>query len=283
MRPKLWRLLPSLLTLAGLALMLGGGTMWWRQSRVEAALMARDERVLLAVTAPQPATLPNFEPPHVRAGVREPTSSPPDVPSTRPSRTPRPSAQEPDATPHVATPTPNPFPPAASVPTRVIAPAIALDAPVVEMGWETKQDAAGNPYSEWLVPDNAAGWHKNAALPGHGSNVVLSAHHNVAGEVFRYIVDLEPGNEVELEADGVRYRYIVEEKYIVKEKGESLEVRQENNRLIEPSEDERLTLVSCWPYETNTHRVIVIARPVRPAPIVSTPSPRELLMEEATP
>jgi sortase A len=41
----------------------------------------------------------------------------------------------------------------------------------------------------------------------------------------------------------------------------------ENARWIEPTEDERLTLVSCWPYETNAYRLVVVARPaVAPAP-----------------
>jgi LPXTG-site transpeptidase (sortase) family protein len=40
-----------------------------------------------------------------------------------------------------------------------------------------------------------------------------------------------------------------------------LDVRIQNNDYILPKEDERLTLVSCWPYETNSHRVIIVARP----------------------
>ena len=36
----------------------------------------------------------------------------------------------------------------------------------------------------------------------------------------------------------------------------------ENAAWIMPSEDERLTLVTCWPYTSNTHRLIIVARPV---------------------
>jgi LPXTG-site transpeptidase (sortase) family protein len=39
-------------------------------------------------------------------------------------------------------------------------------------------------------------------------------------------------------------------------------VRQANARWIGPFNDERLTLVTCWPYTNNTHRVIVVAKPV---------------------
>jgi sortase A len=41
----------------------------------------------------------------------------------------------------------------------------------------------------------------------------------------------------------------------------SEEKRLENARWIGPFPDERLTLVTCWPYTNNTHRVIVIAKP----------------------
>jgi sortase A len=143
-----------------------------------------------------------------------------------------------------------------------LAPAIGLEAPVIEMGWEVKTNENGEEYSEWLVPAFAAGWHKNSALPGHTGNTVLSAHHNIDGEVFRYIVDLEPGDRVDLEADGRMYRYTVEEKYIVAEKNQPLAIRIENAQYIQPTDDDRLTLVTCWPYETNTHRVVVVARPI---------------------
>lgn len=36
----------------------------------------------------------------------------------------------------------------------------------------------------------------------------------------------------------------------------------ENAQFMAQTDDERLTLITCWPYETNTHRLILIARPV---------------------
>jgi len=40
-----------------------------------------------------------------------------------------------------------------------------------------------------------------------------------------------------------------------------MEERRENAKWIAPTDYERLTLVSCWPYTTYTHRLIVIAAP----------------------
>jgi sortase A len=150
--------------------------------------------------------------------------------------------------------------PANAPPDRILAPAIGLDAPVVPVGWKTVEEN-GQTFSEWEVADYAAGWHKTSAYPGHVDNVVISAHHNIRGEVFRYVVNLEPGHIVDLYVGQTVYRYMVTEKYILREKGMSPEVRQENARWIAPTDDERLTLVTCWPYTDNTHRVVVVAKP----------------------
>ena len=48
---------------------------------------------------------------------------------------------------------------------------------------------------------------------------------------------------------------------LLREKGVPEEIRGENAKWIEPTEDERLTLVSCWPFVKPDHRVVVVARP----------------------
>lgn len=176
--------------------------------------------------------------------------------------------------------TPAEAPPAAetskvepATPDRIVAPAIGLDAEVVPMGWEVVQ-RNGETISEWVIPDDAAGWHKNSARPGTGGNTVLSGHNNIAGEVFRYLENLEVGDEITLYAGEQMFSYVVEEKYIVREKGMPEEVRRRNAQWrcpepaegMLPTEDERLTggvppTISCWPYWTNTHRIIIVARP----------------------
>jgi sortase (surface protein transpeptidase) len=56
--------------------------------------------------------------------------------------------------------------------------------------------------------------------------------------------------------------YRVEMNLILKERFQPVEVRLQNAAWILPSQDERLTLISCWPYESNTHRVVIVALPV---------------------
>jgi len=143
---------------------------------------------------------------------------------------------------------------------RLVAKAIDLDTEVVEVGWRSVEQN-GVSTNVWVVADYAAGWHQNSMLPGQGGNIVFSAHHNIKGEVFRYIVDLEPGNVVTLYDEAKSYDYVVEDKFIVKDKGEPEAVRRANAKWIGPFNEERLTLVTCWPYNNNTHRLIVIAKP----------------------
>jgi sortase A len=261
----------SMLILGGLMIVAGlGWSIWLRIHRPPAPVITEAGAVVLAETAaPRSTSLPP-----AATQVPLPTSSVaiPSVtkwPNAGPTPamlpdwgvTPEPTRTRPIAILH-PTPTPTGLPPAQEPPTRIAAPAIKLDAPVVPMSWEMV-DSNGTLVSRWLVPANAAGWHMNSALPGQGENVVLSGHHNIEGKVFRYVVDLEPGDEITLYAGGIPYRYIVTEKYILKEAGMPQSARQKNAQWIMPSGDERLTLVTCWPYEWpgNTHRVIVVARP----------------------
>jgi sortase A len=147
--------------------------------------------------------------------------------------------------------------------TRIVAESIGLDAQVVGVGW-IQEIRSGVPTNIWTVADYAAGWHKNTALPGQGGNIVLSGHHNIKGEVFRYTIDLNVGDTVTLYMGDQPYYYTVVDKFIVKDKDEPDAVRRENAKWIGPFNEERLTLVTCWPYTNNTHRAIVIAKPAQP-------------------
>jgi LPXTG-site transpeptidase (sortase) family protein len=154
------------------------------------------------------------------------------------------------------TPTPPGPPPASAPPDRIVIPAIGLDAPVVPVGWTVTDEGA-----VWDAADYAAGWHQGSAYPGHVGNTVLSGHHNIKGKVFRYLIDLQPDDEVFLYVGETAYRYVVTEKHIFEEKGKPEAVRRANAQWIAPTDDERLTLVTCWPYTSNTHRLIVVAKP----------------------
>lgn len=161
------------------------------------------------------------------------------------------------AIPHT-TPTDIPLPGIA--PDRLLIPRLGLDVPVEPVGL-IPSTASGEIY-EWAVPEQrAAGWLNRSALFGHTGNTVLDGHHNIAGEVFRDLWTLQAGDEITLVAGAEQRRYRVVETLILPERDQPLEVRLANARHIQPTADERLTLITCWPYDDNSHRVVVVAFP----------------------
>ena len=90
----------------------------------------------------------------------------------------------------------------------------------------------------------------HGANPGETWNVVLSAHNDVHGEIFRHLNKLEPGDEVFAAWDGVIYRYVVTQIGIV------LPTQVE---FMDPTDYPALTMITCYPYLIDTHRVVVVA------------------------
>ncbi len=205
--------------------------------------------------------------PAVRAVRASPTPTSTPAPAPSPTRAPfiplRSPVDADSSAPPAPTPivTPGAFPPAAtSPPDRILIPSIGVDDPVVTVGFSLVQEG---PYlvKVYEVAEYAAGWHRDSALPGAVGNTVIAGHNNTKGEVFRDLYKLEPGDMVYISADGRWYPFRVAQKLLLREVGVPPEQQFENARWIEPTDDVRLTLVSCWPYATNTHRVIVVAVP----------------------
>jgi len=134
--------------------------------------------------------------------------------------------------PAVAIPTPGP-----EAPTRVVIPAINVDALIVEGDtWEQLKLGVGH--------------HLNSANPGERGNMVLSAHDDIYGEIFRRLSELELGDEVVIYAGEQPYRYTVTAKQIV----EPTEVS-----VLASTTKPVATLITCYPYMVDTHRVVVVA------------------------
>jgi sortase A len=123
-------------------------------------------------------------------------------------------------------------------------------------------EIGGQTYYQWQVPNAyEAGWHSNSARLGEVGNTVLNGHHNIHGEIFRHLVELKEGDKIILYDADNSFVYLVTETEIMEEQGQPLSVRVKNAQWIEPTEDERITIVTCWPYTDNTHRLVVVARP----------------------
>ncbi len=120
---------------------------------------------------------------------------------------------------------------------RIQVPAIGVDAPVV-LG------------DTWEQLKKGVGQHLGTGNPGLPGNVVLSAHNDVFGEIFRDLDQLQPGDQVILFTAQQQYVYIVTGSAIV----EPTYVE-----VMAPTAEPTVTLVSCYPYLVDTKRIVVFA------------------------
>jgi len=148
------------------------------------------------------------------------------------------------------------------IPNRIIISSIELDAPIVE----SKKDEVvidSKAYIQWYAPDEyAVGWQNDSATLGEIGNTVLNGHHNVHGEVLKNLEKVKEGDRILIygTADSL-YTFVVTNIMILPERDVTLDQRLDNAKWMLSTIDERITIITCWPYSSNTHRLIVVARP----------------------
>jgi sortase A len=121
---------------------------------------------------------------------------------------------------------------------RVQIPAINVDAPIVQG-------------DSWDQLKKGVGQHVGSADPGQPGNVVLSAHDDVFGEIFRNLDRLQPGDQVLLLTAQKQYVYIVTGTQIV----EPTQVE-----VMNATSSPTITLISCYPYMVNKKRIVVFGK-----------------------
>jgi len=90
-------------------------------------------------------------------------------------------------------------------------------------------------------------------LAGHSSNTGNSS----LSELYRIPI----GNLIVLyNAAGSDYTYVIEEILSVDETGATVEERRQHARLLDPTDQPVLTVVTCWPAWSYTSRIVVRAR-----------------------
>lgn len=118
---------------------------------------------------------------------------------------------------------------------RIQVPAIEVDAPIVQGdGWEQLKKGVAQ--------------HIGSANPGQDGNIVLTAHNDVFGEIFRYLDKLKRGDQIIIYTNQRSYTYTVTSSQIV----EPTQVE-----VMGPTENATVTLISCYPYLIDNQRIII--------------------------
>ena len=121
---------------------------------------------------------------------------------------------------------------------RIQIPALNMDAPIVQGdGWEQLKKGVGQNIS--------------SVNPGQNGNIILSAHNDVYGELFRYLDRLAPGDQVVIYTQQRQYVYIIDRTAIVEPT--AVEVMASTG-------SPTITLISCYPYLVDKQRIVVFAR-----------------------
>ncbi len=120
---------------------------------------------------------------------------------------------------------------------RLRVPAIAVDAPVVQ----------GDTWEQLM---KGVAQHIGGPNPGEPGNLVLSAHNDIYGEIFRHLDQLKEGDQVLLSTSQHTYTYIVRKTQIV-------QPNQVN--VMDATVEPVVTLISCYPYMVDKQRIVITA------------------------
>jgi sortase A len=120
---------------------------------------------------------------------------------------------------------------------RIQIPALGVDAPIVQGdGWEQLKKGVAQ--------------HIGSANPGQSDNIVLTAHNDVFGEIFRDLDKLETGDQIIIYTGQRSFIYTVTGTEIV----EPTQVE-----VLAPTSQPIATLISCYPYLVDNKRIVVKA------------------------
>jgi sortase A len=218
----------EILALVGLIAVLVGSYANLQLLNNEVAV-AREAPTATAAAAATPTPLVNFNRlPGGHTSPRSPGGAVPDVPA---------HLQQ-----WVQPAPPQPVPtPSAALPTRIVIPAIGIDAPVVNgVTWDDLKKGVGH------LP--------GSANPGERGNMYLAAHNDIFGEIFRDLEKLELGDEFTLYSGDQPYRYVVTSKRVTDPTDVSV---------MYSSTEPVATLQTCYPYLVDTYRLVVVGELAR--------------------
>jgi len=133
--------------------------------------------------------------------------------------------------------------PATAVTARISISRIGIrNAPVYDRGTDAKGVML-------IAPGYSVTRYAFSAPFGTG-NTVLYGHDDIQGNIFGHLYDLRPGDTVQITVAGEAQTYRVTGHQIVLPTEVSV---------LSPTDDARLTIITCWPFNVDTKRWIVTA------------------------
>lgn len=135
-------------------------------------------------------------------------------------------------------PPPRRPPPTDETPLRLIIPKLNIDQTIIQgVDWEAMRQGIGQ------LP--------NGTTPvDQDGNVVLAAHNDIYGEYFRHLDQLVAGDQFQIQTSSQIYTYTVQNWDIV---------APTDVHVMERRGGAVATLISCYPYQVNTERIVVFA------------------------
>lgn len=151
---------------------------------------------------------------------------------------------------------------AAGRPLSLEVPALNLQIPITEMGWQVTE-VNGERKATWEVPLDSAGWHLNSARPGTAGNLILSGHHLSGAAVFAPLARGEVTVGMQLIIDDDQGRALLYQVSQISDPipalGASAAEQQAATAYLAPGTRPILTLVTGWPDFSDTHYLFIVA------------------------
>jgi sortase A len=102
----------------------------------------------------------------------------------------------------------------------------------------------------WEQLKKGVAQHIGTSNPGQKGNMVVSAHNDIFGELFRHLDQLKPGDEILVSTATRQWEYRVTGVQIVEPTDVSV---------MAMTERPTLTMISCYPYLVDNQRIVVFA------------------------
>ena len=129
-------------------------------------------------------------------------------------------------------------------------PAIGIHAPIITGIDPTDEKAYDEALTKGVLTlptEGIVGRSGNSVIYGHSS----SNENNIYGTIFSKLNDLDNGDEIIVTDNNGEYKYAVSSKKIVEATDLSV---------LDNTDDETLTIMTCWPLGTDEKRLIVVAK-----------------------